>query len=54
MGMLRDLSPHEIAKAVVGAVRHDKQVVVLPKRARASSFLAHAPQMVADRLFRLG
>jgi short-subunit dehydrogenase len=54
MGMLRDLSPQEIATAVVGAVRRDKQVVVLPKRARASSFLAHAPQMVADRLFRLG
>jgi short-subunit dehydrogenase len=53
MGLLRDLSPEEIARAVVTAVQKRQSTVVLPKRARFQSLLSHAPQMVADRILRL-
>lgn len=53
LGLLRDLSPEEIARAVVRGVQHKRRLVVLPKRARFQSVLSHAPQMVADRLLRL-
>jgi len=51
MGLLRDLEPEEVARTVVAAVRRGKQHVVLPRRARFQTLLAHAPQMVATRLF---
>jgi short-subunit dehydrogenase len=53
MGLLRDLSPEEVAREVVTAVRRHKPFVVLPKRARLQSVMSHAPQMIADRLLRL-
>jgi NAD(P)-dependent dehydrogenase (short-subunit alcohol dehydrogenase family) len=51
LGILRDLSPEEVATAVVTAVRRDKQMVVRPRRARLQSLMSHTPQLVADRLF---
>ena len=51
LGLLRDLSPDEIARAVVSAVRRGKQMVVLPRRAALQSVLSHAPQRIATRLF---
>ena len=53
LGLLRDLQPDEIARGVVRAVAKDKQLVVLPRRARLQTLLAHAPQVVADRVLRL-
>ena len=53
LGLLRDLSPDEIARAVVHAVQRRKPVVVLPKRARMQSVMARLPQMAADRILRL-
>jgi short-subunit dehydrogenase len=49
--LLRDLEADEVARAVVGAVRRNKQMVVLPRRSRFQSLLAHTPQLVASRLF---
>jgi short-subunit dehydrogenase len=51
LGFLRELKPDEVADAVVHAVRRDKPKVVLPRRARLQSLLAHSPQVIADRLF---
>jgi short-subunit dehydrogenase len=53
LGLLRDLQPDEVARAVVSAVRAGRPTVVLPKRARFQSVMWHAPQVVADRLLRL-
>src|SRR3954453_11758411 len=53
IGLLRDLAPAEVARAVVSAVERRKPVVVLPRRARLQSVLSHAPQAIADRVLRL-
>jgi short-subunit dehydrogenase len=53
LGLLRDLKPENVARAVVAGVRRGKQTVVLPKRARFQSAMAHTPQVVADRVLRL-
>jgi short-subunit dehydrogenase len=50
--LLRDLEPDEVARAVVAAVRREKQMVVRPRRSRFQSQLSHTPQLVASRLFR--
>ncbi|MFL6239679.1 MAG: SDR family NAD(P)-dependent oxidoreductase [Actinomycetes bacterium] len=52
LGLLRDLEVDEVARAVVRAVRRNKEMVVLPRRARFQSVLSHTPQLVAHRLFR--
>jgi short-subunit dehydrogenase len=48
--VLRDLTTDEVAKATVDAIRRDKQLLVLPKRARFQSLLSKTPQLVAERL----
>jgi short-subunit dehydrogenase len=53
LGLLRDLTPEQVAKAVVRGVQKDKKLVVVPARARLQSVLSKTPQLVADRLLRL-
>ncbi len=50
LGLLRDLTPPEVAAAVVRAVERDRDTVVLPRRARLQWGLSRAPQRVSHRL----
>jgi short-subunit dehydrogenase len=50
IGMLRKLTPDDVADAVVAACHKDRSRVVLPRRATAQVVSSHLPQWVANRM----